>query len=317
MISGSHPAIDRSRYTTLLRLANDPEVRLVVSLGGGSLPALCGNLALTRLLEELDLRERVEEIWGTSAGAAIGGAWASGTDSEKMFEVVAGLDRPGTVDIAWFRLALSFLARPFGRPLPDGLFRGKHIINAIASGLKVELIEDCPTPFRCIACTDDGRATRKVFRRGPMLRAIFHSMSLPGIVEPDPSWKDEAVGYYDGGLVEKTPLISPIAEHRRLSAEKRLVLLATHYSNETRRARARGFIGRFLQSLYALENLTWSYQLAEARAHDDVSVMILNPQMDDPAMFDFGRVRENYEHARNIFLSLLGDARIGLTFGLN
>ena len=317
MNPGSHAAVDSSRYATLRRIANDPEVRFVVSLGGGSLPGLCGNLALTGLLEDLGLRERVAEIWGTSAGAVVGGAWASGTASAEMYEVVSGLDRPGTVDIAWARLALSFLARPFGKPLPDGLLRGRHISNAIAKGLKVEMIEDCPIPFRCIACTDDGQATRKVFRRGRMLQAIFYSMSLPGIVEPDRSESDGGVGYYDGGLVEKTPLLSPIADHTRLNPEKRLVLLATHYSNETRRARARGFIGRFLQSLYALENLTWSYQLAEARARDDVSVMILNPQMDDPALFDFGRLRENYEHAREAFMSTLEDARIGLTFGLD
>ena len=315
-VTGSEEPLDPARYCTLLRLAQDPEARLVISLGGGSLPGLCGNLALVRILEQLGLRGQVDELWGTSAGAVIGGAWATGTTAAEMYGVIVALDHPGTVKIPWVPLALSLLFRPFGKPLPDGLVSIRNLAAAIRKGLKVERIEDCEIPFRAIACTDDGHATRKIFRRGPLLPAIIHSMSLPGILRPEASLKEDEIGYYDGGLVEKTPLLSPIAEHGRLGSNRRLVLLGTHYSNETRRARVRGFIGRFLQSLNALENLAWSYQLAEARARKDALVMILNPCIEDAAMFDFGRVKEDYEYARGMFLAGLEDARIGLTFGL-
>ena len=53
-------------------------------------------------------------------------------------------------------------------------------------------------------------ATPKIFRRGKLLPAVFASMALPGIVIPQPV---DGKHFYDGGLVEKTPLLSPIAEH--------------------------------------------------------------------------------------------------------
>ena len=51
----------------------------------------------------------------------------------------------------------------------------------------VHRFEDCPTPFRCVACTDDGRPGRIVFHEGPLLPAIFASMTIPGIVTPLPA----------------------------------------------------------------------------------------------------------------------------------
>ena len=71
--------LDASRYSTLLRLVRDEGNRVVVSFGGGSIPGLSGNLALARILEELEVRPHVAEVWGTSAGAVCGGGWATST----------------------------------------------------------------------------------------------------------------------------------------------------------------------------------------------------------------------------------------------
>ena len=67
------------RYTALVRMVAGGDRKLAVSLGGGSLPGLCGNLALVRILEELELRPHVGEVWGTSAGAVVGSPGASST----------------------------------------------------------------------------------------------------------------------------------------------------------------------------------------------------------------------------------------------
>ncbi len=309
--------LDPQRFTTLERMITDPQHKVVVGLGGGALRGLCGNLALMKILEELDLCRHVCEIWGTSAGAVIGGGWASGAKAMDVLDHVRSLDRPGVLEMSKLRFALRMLFTlwPFRRPLPEGLIRGGPFLETIAAGLKVDTFEECPTPFRCIACSADGRSRRKVFRRGPLLPAIFSSMSLPGIVIPQPH-KDSGESYYDGGLVEKSPLISPIADHMRSGDKRKLLLVCTHFDQEGMETPDCGFHNRFLHTMYALEDLAWSYQLAEARSRPGVVLMLLNSRLNEPSMFDFSRTDLNYLGAREVFSNLLQNAKLAQTFGL-
>ncbi len=307
--------LDPDRYTTLNRLIRERGFRLVISLGGGSVPGLCGNVALARIIEELGLLDQVAEIWGTSAGAAVGGPWASGSTALEILESLKSLDRFGAIDVPVGRLLWSLLKMPFGGRLPDGLIGGKHFATAIARVLRVPDFEACPIPFRCIACSDDGKLRRVVFRRGPLLTSILSSMSLPGIVIPQAIREGEPHGYYDGGLVEKTPLHSPYSEHQRQGETRPLLLLATHFGNDGSMVPARGFVNRFVQSIYALEDVAWHYQVAELRAKSNATLLLLNPHLDDPALFDFSRVTINYLAARATFADLLQNAKLGLSLG--
>lgn len=307
--------LDPRRFSTFVRLLADPKHRVVVSFGGGSVPGLAGNVALAGILEELGVMERVAEVWGTSAGAVIGACWSTGVTSSRILDELRHLDFRGSVDISWARLGWSILKKPFGGALPDGLIGGRHFLKAIDNLLQVKTFEETKIPFRCIACTDDGESQRKVFRRGPLLPAVHSSMAIPGIVIPRAPIEGETHGYYDGGLVEKTPLLSPISEHARSGRAEKLLLIGTHYGNDARKTQAKGFINRFLQSIYALEALAWNYQLAEARNRKDITLMILNPHIDDPALFDFSRVERNYLHAREVFSDLLQNAKLALSFG--
>lgn len=310
-------ALDPQRFTTLERMITDPQNKVVVGLGGGALRGLCGNLALMKILEELDLCRHVSEIWGTSAGAVIGGGWATGATAMEVLDLVRSLNRPGVLEVSKLRFALSILGNlwPFRRPLPEGLIRGGPFLETIAGGLKVDTFEECSTPFRCIACSADGRARRKVFRRGPLLPAIFSSMTVPGIVVPRPD-HETGQSYYDGGLVEKSPLISPIADHMRSGDKRKLLLVCTHFDQEGLEIPDRGFYNRFLHSIYALEDLAWGYQLAEARSRPGVVLMLLNSRLNESSMFDFSRTDVNYLAAREVFANLLQNARIAQTFGL-
>lgn len=306
--------LEPARYTTLMRMIRDPKHRIVASFGGGSVPGLCGNLAFAKILEELGIKEHVEEVWGTSAGAAIGGPWASGTEFPRIYESVACLDRRGAIDIPWFKLAFSLLKKPFGGELPDGLIKAEHFRTSIDAALTAKTFEDCPIPFRCIACTDDGLCTRKIFRRGDMLSAIFQSMSIPGIVIPRPH--EDGRSYYDGGLVEKTPMISPLAEHNRRFPDRKLILLGTHYGSDVPAEPSTGFLLRFLDTIDALENNLWEYQVREVRGAKNVELLILNPHIDDPSLFDFSRVERNYLHARSVFADTLQNAKLAMAFGV-
>ncbi len=310
-------ALEPKRFAALRRMLTDNRHRVVLSLGGGALPGLAGNLALTRILEELDLIGSIDEIWGTSAGAVIGGGIASGAPSDEILDLVAGLRAPGILDRAVLRFAwrLTRSATPFvRRPMPEGILPGENFLEAIRQGLRCETFDDCKIPFRCIACTDDGRATPKIFRRGQLVPAIFSSMALPGIMIPRPGDETGAT-YYDGGLVEKSPLRSPIADHGRSGDDRRLVVLCTHFFDPTRKGRKHTFLSRFLETLYALEEVAWEYQLAEARARDNVIVILLDPRLEEPSMFAFENTVPNYLRARDAFLDALQDGRLVATFG--
>ncbi|MBK8976006.1 MAG: patatin-like phospholipase family protein [Planctomycetes bacterium] len=305
------------RFSALRRMLADPRHKVVVSLGGGALPGLCGNLALAALLDELDLLRHVHEIWGTSAGAIIGGGLASGTTVAEMLDIVAGLARTGVRrgDLLRFALGVLRSVASFGRhSLPDGVLDGRAFERAIASGLRAATFEECRIPFRCIACSDDGRSTTRVFRSGPLVPAIYSSMALPGVLRPRPA-DSAGTTYYDGGLVEKTPLRSPIAEHGRSGDERRLLILSTHFVNEKMHQRASGFLKRFLATLYALEELAWGYQLREVRERDDVVLLLLDPHLPDTSLFGFESTIPNFLHARRAFADALQDAKLVGTLG--
>ena len=308
---------DRDNYSSLLKLASNKAHRLVISLGGGSTPGLSGNLAFLRLLEELDIKKYVTEVWGTSAGAVAGGTWASGNSALDTLRILTSLRTDDVIDIARAKLVWSLLMSSLGRSLPDGIMHGRKLAAAVDSMLQVKSFEECEIPFRCIAVTDDGLNRRKVFRRGPLLPAIMSSMSLPGILLPRERLEGEESGFLDGGLVEKTPLISPLSEHLRKTSKKKLVLIATHFGADDRRVPARGFLSRFIQSLYAMEDTLWEYQLAEARRthSENMDLLILNPHVVDEDHFNFERAMEHYLHSRAIFKERLQNAELGLTFG--
>ncbi len=46
-----------------------------------------------------------------------------------------------------------------------------------------------------------------------------------------------------------------------------------------------------------------------------MTVMIVNPHIDDPSLFDCTRMEENYLHARKNFADVLQNAKLALSFG--
>lgn len=303
-------------YRVLRRLVTSPDTHLAVSFGGGSAPALAANTALAALLEELELKPFVREVWGTSAGAITGGGWASGCSPAEMLERLEGLNWKGVLDFSPWRFAARNLLglTPWGR-LPEGLIEGRHFREAIAAGLKVPSFEACPIPFRAIACTDDGRARKVVFRKGPLLSAVLASMCLPGVVRPVRDWNGEPYGYFDGGVVEKTPLPSIIDEHLRLARPSRLLVICTHLTLTDRHEAPRGFILRFMSVTQQMGDQIWEAQREQAQQAPNCKFIVLNPHLQEGGDFDFGCIRNNYLAARAQFKAQLANARLATRFG--
>jgi predicted acylesterase/phospholipase RssA len=276
---------------------------------------LAGNLALAGLLTELGLRPFIKEIWGVSAGAIVGGAWSTGASVEHMLALVDVLDRKGAVDFARWEVLVHGLPRLlFLKQLPDGLVRGRRFRAAIERGLRVRRFEDCEIPFRAIACTDDGYAQKIIFRDGPLLEAISASMCLPGVVLPIRDWNGRDYGYFDGAVVEKTPLPSIIEDHHREARKQQLVVICTHFSDSGRIRRPVGFIQRMLNAMHRLEDEVWEYQVLKAREASNCKFLVLNPHMQEGTAFDFSVVRLNYLWARKMFKEQLSNAKLATRF---
>jgi NTE family protein len=310
--------LDPERFSTLRRLASDPGKRFVVSMGGGGVPSLAGNTALVELLEELDLRQHVAEVWGTSAGAIVAGSWCSGTKAPRMLEVLHSLRAKGVTDIDWLHLIKGLLTRPFGGVLPDAIMRGRRCHRGLVAGLTAKTFEECEIPFRCIACSDDPRGSRKVFREGPLAPAISASMSLPGVFLPYGEDGRPCHGYLDGGLIEKTPLYSPVADHTRLGDGRELLILGTYFGVQgNHNAIAHGFIDRFLVTIDTLADHLWQHQERAARSLPAVTVLLVDAHLstNGPAHFDFSLLDRHRQRAREAYEDQLQNAKIALTLG--
>jgi len=308
---------DIERFSSLRRMAADPGTRFVVSMGGGGVPSLSGNAALAILLEELGLREHVEEVWGTSGGAIVAGSWASGTTAPRIREILLSLRDRQMLDIDWLHLVRGALFKRFGACFPDAILRGKHFHEAMVSGLHVDTFEECEIPFRCIACTEDEDGRRKVFREGRLAPAISASMSLPGFLMPRDADGQVCNGFFDGGLVEKTPLFSPLADHTRLGDGRDLLILGAYFGPaHGHLGLARGFFNRLLVTIEALAANLWEHQQQEARRQAGVTVLMVDPHFEaDSTHFNFTRVERDYLRAREAFKDKLQNARIALTLG--
>jgi len=302
--------LEPQRYSAFRRLITREDSRVVISLGGGSAPALAGNIALLRILEELELRAHVQQVWGTSAGAVIGGPWASGTTAEQILHYT--LQGQGRWDLRWLQLGLAFLLHPFGWPLPEGVIGGRHFATLIQAGLQVEEFDQCPIPFRCIAASCDGQPRPRVMFEGPLLPAIMASMCMPGIFEPQPNGFCDCC---DGGIVEKTPLRSPISEYLRSGDARTLLLLATHFGVHGRRAGSRDFIHRFMYGVDTMEELAWPGQLQEARKYPRVLPLVLDPRIVAVRPTDLSRLQLHYWTAREFFVERLQNAHLALALG--
>ncbi|MCW7538548.1 patatin-like phospholipase family protein [Aquabacterium sp. A7-Y] len=192
-----------------------PKVCLVLS-GGGARGA--AHVGVLKVLEEL--RVPIDCIAGTSMGAIVGAAYASGTSVDEMETILASmssrhlfkelppraeravrLKRDDPTNLAALEVGLEG-----GRVLlPKGLVSGVQLETVLRRLSKVQGIQrfdELPIPFRCVA-TDLETGEAVVLRGGDLVRAMRASMSVPAFFEPV---KMEGRLLVDGGLTDNLPV---------------------------------------------------------------------------------------------------------------
>lgn len=154
--------------------------------------ALCGGIAygvaqigVLKALEDAGIH--VDCLAGTSAGAIIAAAYASGLPVARIEEI--------GINTNWGEL-FSF------RPSRKGLVSSGPIEEYIHKYLKVNNFEQLKKPLAVVA-TDICSGEEVIFTRGALDKAVRASCSIPGIYSPV---EMEGRQLVDGGMAENVPV---------------------------------------------------------------------------------------------------------------
>ena len=212
MLIASVPAALAADHTGETR----PRIGLVLG-GGGARGA--AHIGVLRVLEEL--RVPVDCVAGTSMGAVIGAAYASGMSGDEIERLVGGINWNETFGSAGIRdmqpvylksehitysNRLEFGVKKKGLLAPGGLLSSQQVdslLRTIVGRARYQdTFDDLPIPFRAIA-TDAGSGEMRVLSGGDLSVAIRASMAVPGIFAPV---RLENRVLVDGGLVRNLPV---------------------------------------------------------------------------------------------------------------
>lgn len=239
----------------MLRYLARREVVLALSGGGMSMPS---HVSILRVLELIGIRPT--RIYGTSAGAVVGGLRAAGLSTADLESVM--LDITSANKLFGFgarhpalRLVTGAVRRTFVRPSLDdaGIYRLSRVEDYVDETLsqyvgKDPTLGELPVPFACVAVDigtgreeDVGRDTVKkiVFSSSdtpdvPLSDAIGASMSIPGVITP----KKIGERYYiDGASVEHLPIAAAyndwLSRRRRFGKPLAIIAVDLGYAGDT------------------------------------------------------------------------------------
>jgi NTE family protein len=198
-----------------------PRIGLVLGGGGARGTAHIG------VLEVLErLRVPVDCLAGTSMGALVAGAWASGVSTAQMRARLAAVDWYDLFDDDPSHAETNFRERRLAESYYPGLEfgvtnEGIRAAHGVVGGQKIKLffnslvgadrgeksIESLALPVAIIA-TDIGTGEKIVFRSGELSAAMRASMSVPALLAPVP-YKGRYL--VDGGLVDNLPVDEVVA----------------------------------------------------------------------------------------------------------
>lgn len=160
---------------------------LGLALGSGGARGVA-HVGFLQALDEEGIK--ADYVAGCSMGAVVGGCYASGMKVEEMRDIVLKLRKRHIIDL-----------NP--KPITQlSLLRSKKIRDLLVSNVKVENIEDFPTPFKCVA-TDLLSGNLHIFDRGEAAVAIQASSTIPSVFRPIPI--DDML-LVDGGCLCRVPV---------------------------------------------------------------------------------------------------------------
>jgi NTE family protein len=181
------------------------QVKVGLALGGGGARGYA-HLGVIKVLRREGIP--IDVVAGTSMGAMLGGALASGIDLDKLEQIVRQMDLNKL--LAFPRNALG---RLIGRATSEYLYKQtswrhskpretQHVEEFIRLLSKGRSFEELKVPFAAVAADID-TGEEVILRTGSLASAIAASVALPGIHYPV---HHQGRFLIDGGVINKIPI---------------------------------------------------------------------------------------------------------------
>jgi NTE family protein len=226
--------------------------------------AFCGGVAygvaqigVLKALEKAGVK--IDCLAGTSAGAIIAAAYASGLSIPRIEEI--------GINTNWGEL-FSF------RPSRKGLVSSGPIEKYIRNYLKVQNFEQLKKPLAVVA-TDICSGEEAIFTKGPLDKAVRASCSIPGVYSPV---ELEGRQLVDGGMAENVP----VKALKSLGAD---VVIAVNVFGHHQ-------IFPPASNVFQILMRVWYFFVQEGTAWREQADIILEPDMRMFDLFDFSQGKE-------------------------
>jgi len=223
------------------------EADVALVLGGGGLRGFA-HIGVLQALEERGIKPDI--VVGTSAGAIVGAAYASGASPAQLEQEAVDIDLPGLMD--W---TLE----------PGGLMRGVEISRWVNRVTRGQSIESFPTRFGAVA-TELRNGQAVLLEAGRPGDAVRASAAVPGATVP--------VSYAGGALVDGgvTSLV-PVRFARGLGARTVIAVDVYCVDDSDVSERANSALSAVRRSMRIQTCLVSEQELAEA----DISIRVKVP----------------------------------------
>lgn len=186
------------------KLEGKARIGVVLSSGGGR--GVFAHTGFLLALEKLGIE--VAAVAGCSAGALVGGVYASGTDLSRWTEsIVNAHTREYWVSDSWLRFFWHMIVRK-GRGY-SGFSDAGAAIEFIRRNLSAHRFEACRVPFYSLAMNLT-RNSKTLFLQGELAPCIMASAAMPVLYRPveiDGEW------YSDGATIELAPTEAICCKH--------------------------------------------------------------------------------------------------------
>lgn len=263
--------------------------RIGLTLGSGSARGLA-HIGILKALDERNIK--IDFIAGSSMGALIGAAYASGMSVGRMEELALEIDLKKIAQLL------------ISKPALTGLINGKSIKNYLLSHIGNIDFSQLEIPFVATA-TDIDTGETVVLNKGSVVDAVRASISIPGIFAPV---KMNNRLLIDGGITLPLPirLVKEMGGEKIIAVnvipqpgKRKTSLNNSSSSNDflgiktmlkkgkNKLVSSWNLIGILMQSILILENTLIRTEIASQRPD-----VLIEPDVSSIKIFDFHRGKE-------------------------